>query len=288
MHNKTLPPQSGMKRVQFKVRLQDAGATLGEYLAVQLGLSGRKAKNLLDQRCVFVNGSRIWMARHEMDPGDNVEVLLPDAGERAAADLPVLYRDEYLAVIDKPAGLLTNDGRSAETLLRIQLNCPVLRAVHRLDRDTTGCLLFAMRPEAWTKLAALFAERKIRKQYHAIASGRIIERRRRIGLPIDRQPAVTHIAVVDAGRDATHLTADIETGRTHQIRKHLAAIGHPVLGDRQYATGRELQSRERNIGRQMLHAYRIEFEHPMADRHIVCVAPLPLDFLECLRRYRLA
>lgn len=277
-----------MRRLQFRVRQQDTGAPLWGFLARQLGLSGRKAKNLLDQRCVFVNGSRIWMARHELDPGDQVEVLMPGNAEREAATLPVLYRDDDLAVINKPAGLLTNDARSAETRLRIQMNCPALRAVHRLDRDTTGCLLFAMHPEAWTKLAALFAERKIKKQYHAIAGGRIVEPRRRVDSPIDGQPAVTRIAVVDAVREATHLTADIETGRTHQIRKHLASIGHPVLGDRQYATGRELSSRERNISRHMLHAHRIEFDHPLADRKIVCVAPLPPDFVECLRIYRLA
>lgn len=277
-----------MKRVQFKVQSSDTGTVLGDFLAKQLDLSGRKAKNLLDQRCVFVNGNRIWMARHELDPGDHVEVLLPKGANPEISVIPILYQDDDLVIINKPAGILTNDGRSAEALLRTQLNFPALRAVHRLDKDTTGCLLFAMHPEARTKLVELFTDQKIRKLYHAIVSGQIIERQRKIDSPIERQSATTHITIVDSGREATHITAVIETGRTHQIRKHMVAIRHPVLGDRQYATGRELSSRERSVQRQMLHAHRIEFAHPLADRKIVCVAPLPHDFVECLRHFHLA
>ena len=266
------------------------GTLLLDHLVDCLGLSRRGAKNLLDDRLVFVNGRRIWMARHLLQTRDIVE-LLPEAGApkpETAAPIRILVDEPLFLVADKPPRLLTNGERSLETRLRDQLGLPELRAVHRLDKDTSGCVLFAKNEDARLALVAQFEEGRVRKLYHALIAGNLPEPQMDIRVPVDHLPAVSHVRQVSAQPRpprCAHVTVGIETGRTHQIRIHLHHIGNPVLGDRQYFNARSAEFPE--VPRQMLHASELRFAHPATGRPVTASAPLPRDFKDWLRNLRL-
>ena len=182
-------------------------------------------------------------------------------------------------------GRLSNGPDSLEADLRTLLNQPKLQAVHRLDRDTSGCILIARSKDAFDQAVELFKEQKISKVYHALATGEIKERERRIDYALEGEPAVTHLHRVASNPLASHLKIKIETGRTHQIRKHLAYIGHPVLGDRTYALrGGAVPEELRLIARQMLHAVSLTFTSPFTHQKIRIEAPLPKDFVMWSKR----
>ena len=266
------------------------GTELLDHLAEHLGLSRRGAKNLLDDRLVFVNGRRIWMARHLLQTRDAVEVLAEAVAPKpaAAALVRILADDPLFLVADKPPRLLTTGEKSLEVRLRGQLDLPALRAVHRLDKDTSGCVLFAKTEEARLALVAQFEEGRVRKLYHALVAGVLDPPQQDIRAPVDHLPAVSHVRQVSAQPRpprCAHLTVAIETGRTHQIRIHLQSIGHPVLGDRQYFSSRAPEFAE--VPRQMLHASDLRFVHPATGKPVAAAAPLPRDFKDWLRNLRL-
>lgn len=267
------------------------GTPLLDHLAASLSLSRRAAKALLDERLVFVNGRRIWMARHLLQIRDTVE-LLPDAiapKQEAAAPIRLLLDDPLFLVADKPPRLLTTGDKSLETRLRDQLALPALRAVHRLDKDTTGTVLFAKTDEARRTLVAQFEAGRIRKIYHALIAGNLPSLEMDIREKIDQLPALSHVRQVSAQTRpprCAHVTVSIETGRTHQIRIHLHHIGHPVLGDRQHFRSRGNDFPE--IPRQMLHASTLRFLHPVSGKLLTAASPLPKDFRTWLRALRLA
>jgi 23S rRNA pseudouridine1911/1915/1917 synthase len=161
---------------------------------------------------------------------------------------------------------------------------PRLQAVHRLDRDTSGCILVAKSKEAFDKAVDLFKKQDISKVYHLLVMGEIKDRERRIDYPLENEPAVTKLYHVSSNPLASHLKASIETGRTHQIRKHLAYIGHPVLGDKTYAVRGAIPEDLRMIDRQMLHATSLRFNSPFNNRAIRVEAPLPKDFTLWMKR----
>lgn len=287
----------GMKRPVSKTsalrRLPPArrnGTPLLDHLAECLSLSRRAAKSLLDDRLVFVNGRRIWMAKHLLQNRDVVEVL-PDAvvsPQQAAAPVRLLLDDPGFLVADKPPRLLTVGDKSLEVRLRDQLGLPALRAVHRLDKDTSGCVLFAKNEETRLALVAQFEEGRVRKLYHALVAGNLPESQIDIRLPVDHLPAVSHVRQVAAQAKpprAAHLTVAIETGRTHQIRIHLHHVGYPVLGDRQYFSARSGDFPE--VPRQMLHASELRFAHPTTGKVLCASSSLPRDFRDWLRNLRL-
>ncbi|MFH1476357.1 MAG: RluA family pseudouridine synthase [Verrucomicrobiota bacterium] len=291
-----------MNASQLKVRLSDHGANLIAFLAAHLQLSNHKAKALLDARRVFVNGQRIWMARHRLDPGDRVEIqeglsvgFIPRcAGDdqgfpygSALSRSAVLYESSDYLIANKPAGMLANGPQSLESGLRRLLGNGALTAVHRLDRDTSGCLLLAQQAQAEARIRPLFAQHRIRKIYHAIVSGFVPGPEQEITYPIEHRRARTLLRTLTATKRASHLWIKLETGRTHQIRRHLVAIGHPLLGDQQYATRRKVSPQERTIQRQMLHAYELAFRHPVTGKPVHAKAPLPDDFTACLRKFGL-
>jgi 23S rRNA pseudouridine1911/1915/1917 synthase len=266
----------------------DAGKTLQEFLAAHLGISKGKAKDLLDLRIVFVNGRRVWMAKHELKARDKIEVQLATTPTAVAQHMPkILYQDPDILVVDKTAGLLVNGSGSIEELLREKLKLPALEVVHRLDRDTSGCLLLAKNPEMREKLVALFGQREVTKVYHAIAAGRVPDGIREIRTPVDGEPALTRLERLDANPQASHLKLNIETGRTHQIRRHLLAIHHPVLGDKQYGARFQPAGHQAEIPRQMLHSAVLAFPHPTSGAAVRCIATLPPDFRGCLRSLHL-
>lgn len=267
------------------------GTPLLDHLAACLSLSRRAAKGLLDDRLVYVNGRRIWMAKHLLQTRDAVE-LLPGAGappREQNAPLRILLDDPLFLVADKPPRLLTTGENSLESRLRDQLGLPALRAVHRLDKDTSGCVLAAKTEEARRALVAQFENGRVRKLYHALVAGQLPEPQMDIRMPVDHLPAVSRVRQLSAQTRpprCAHVAVAIETGRTHQIRIHLHHVGNPVLGDRQYFNARSAAFPE--VPRQMLHAAELRFDHPATGRPVVAVAPVPRDFRDWLRRLRLS
>jgi 23S rRNA pseudouridine1911/1915/1917 synthase len=220
----------------------------------------------------------------------------------AGAQLRIAFEDEHLLVVDKPAGLVVHPARGHREDTLSQLLAPQLAGgdperagiVHRLDRDTSGLLVVARSAEAHRLLQAALSARRIEREYLALVEGRPPARTGTIEAPIGRDPRVrTRMAVGGAAaRDArTHFTLEralngtsllrlkLETGRTHQIRVHLQAIGHPVVGDPEYGTAGML-----GLERQFLHSARLSFDHPITGERVDVSSPLPSDLKTALER----
>jgi 23S rRNA pseudouridine1911/1915/1917 synthase len=230
------------------------------------------------------------------------EAAPPPAGR---GSFTVVYRDEHLLVVDKGPGVVVHPARGHRENTLAQQLAPLIGAqagageerrgvVHRLDRDTSGLLVLARTDEAHRQLQAALAARDIEREYIALVEGRPPARTGTIEAPIGRDPRVrTRMAVGGAGaREArTHFTLErvladtsllrlrLETGRTHQIRVHLRAIGHPVAGDPEYGTPGLL-----GLERQFLHATRLAFAHPVGGQRVELHSPLPADLQLALER----
>ena len=279
---------------------------LQDFLARKLSLSRRAAKAVIDGRSVWVNKRCIWIARFALGTGDVVEIPMRVARAAAAqggregsdqrrqgAEAPassrrhvrVLWKGERYLVCDKPAGLVScDDPKSVETILREQEGIPTLEAVHRLDRDTTGCLLFAFDHAAFVAAVEVFKTHRVSKVYHAIAAGRFEFAHRIVDAPLDGERAVSRVSREAVGDDASFLRVRIDTGRTNQIRRHLASIRHPVIGDRVFGIKNARDPRFMAVPRQMLHASTLELPNPLeAHSEIKVHSPLPADFRETLK-----
>jgi 23S rRNA pseudouridine1911/1915/1917 synthase len=216
--------------------------------------------------------------------------------------LRIAYQDEHLLVVDKGPGLVVHPARGHREDTLSQLLAPLAAGgeperagiVHRLDRDTSGLLVVSRSQEAHRRLQAALAARKIEREYVALVEGRPPARTGTIEAPIGRDPRIrTRMAVGGASaREArTHFTLEraltgtsllrlrLETGRTHQIRVHLQAIGHPVVGDPEYGTAGML-----GLERQFLHATRLAFDHPITGERVEVHSPLPDDLARALQR----
>lgn len=277
----------GAPRKLITVSGSEHGIELLDFLAKRLAVSNKQAKRLLDGRFVFVGNRRIWMARHRLAAGDRVEVQTPTVSpEKTEARIAILYEDPDYLIVDKPSGRLSNGPDSVESQLRSQLRRDVY-AVHRLDRDTSGCLLLAFSVAAREAMKELFQARDVTKRYHALAIGRVPRSLPTLRGPIDGQTAVTHVRVLKALPAASLLELELETGRTHQIRKHLSGAGHPVVGDKEYLTVAMDEPALRHVPRQMLHATELAFARPGDGRRIAARAPWPADFKACAARLQL-
>ena len=272
---------------RFTVPPSAAGQTLIDFLGRSLNLSRRQTKALIDTRSVWVDDRRVWMARHPLRAGNRIEITSGGAAAMPRAPIEVLYRDDHYIIADKPPGLLADGPHSVESRLRRRLALPGLSAVHRLDRDTSGCLLLAVDRESFEKMIPLFRARAVRKTYRVLVSGRLPSRTQTLKRPVGGRQAITHLRPLDANRRASHVEVTIETGRTHQIRRHLVSIGHPVIGDRHYATRLPSSDPARHTGRQMLHACGLEFVQPITGRTVRARSPLPRDFRAALKRLNL-
>jgi RluA family pseudouridine synthase len=276
--------------VSFVVSKVEAGQPLQVFLSVKLSLSKRAAKNLLDERVVWVNRRVVWMTHHILRQGDTVELpgaRLPKQSVVAPrAKIHVLVEDGAYLVADKPAGMLSDGEDSVETVLRGQAQSPGLRAVHRLDRDTTGCLLLAKTAAAFDAAVALFKTRRVSKTYQVIVYGRFERPMSTINQELDGERAVSHIQREAVSKDASFLKVKIETGRTHQIRRHLAQLRYPVLGDREHGVKFARDPRLLTVPRQMLHASGLEMPHPLTlGATLKAHSPLPADFRRCLKLF---
>ena len=280
---------------------------LQDFLADSLKLSRRSAKAIIDGRHVWVQKKCVWIARFELKTGDKIEI--PSHVVKAAKaqsktpvrndsevkqekrHIRVLWQDENYLVCDKPSGLVScDDPKSVESLLRVQENQPNLEAVHRLDRDTTGCLMFAKRHAGLEKAIEIFKTHKVQKTYHAIVAGVFKVAHTRINSPLDGQNALSDVAREAVGEDASLLRVKIETGRTNQIRRHLASIRAPILGDRVFGMKSARDPRLMQVPRQMLHASTLSMPNPMGQKgdSISVHAPLPADFRAALRLFGMA
>jgi 23S rRNA pseudouridine1911/1915/1917 synthase len=249
------------------------------------------------------------LPRHKVWGGERVRVA-PSLDPRSLPDLPeaipltIVFEDEALLVIDKPPGLVVHPGSGnwSGTLLNALLahapslaHLPRAGIVHRLDKDTSGLLVVAKTLEAQTALVRQLQARSVSREYAALAHG-FIEQDRSIEAPIGRhpvhrtrmavvasgKPAMTHVHVRGRYADATLLTCRLETGRTHQIRVHLASIGHPLIGDPVYAPRRGSIA----FHRQALHAESLALTHPVSGRTLKWHAPMPQDMRELIEGLR--
>jgi len=265
-----------------------AGHTLQDFLADKLGVSNRKAKALIDARVVWVNRQLVWMALHKLQAGDTVE-FPPHEDKKVLLErkhIRILVEDEFYLFADKPAGVLSVGEDSAEEILKTQTANPQLRAVHRLDRDTSGCMLFAKTLAAFDAAVSVYKSRGVLKIYNAIAMGRMERHTSTIAEDLEGERAVTHVTKIAANGDISFLKLRIETGRTHQIRKHLAGIRQPILGDHEYGMKRARDPRVMSIARQMLHSVEIEMPHPMKPgEKLRAHSPLPADFRRTLKLF---
>jgi 23S rRNA pseudouridine1911/1915/1917 synthase len=287
-----------------------AGERLDRFLAALGDVGSRAAaERLLTSRRVLVDGT-LRSKSHRLGGGEQLEIELP--GPRAAAlapepvDLRVVYEDEHLLVVDKPAGLVVHPsaGHPGGTLVHGLLAHAITGGdeperpgiVHRLDRDTSGLLVVARSDEAHRRLQRMLRRRQIVRAYLALVRGRPRSQRGRIEAAIGRdrhdptrisldttagRDAVTEFEVVELLRDHALLRVRLETGRTHQIRVHLAAIGLPVSGDPVYGVPGEL-----GLERQFLHAARLAFDHPLDGARVEVDSPLPPDLAGALARAR--
>jgi 23S rRNA pseudouridine1911/1915/1917 synthase len=280
------------------------------------GLSRRKARDIIEKGQVSVDGVTVLDSGRAVSQG---AALVWDPNKksrrRARIALPILHQDEAVLVVDKPAGLLavptSPEAKDEDTALaRVQdyvrhlsPRHPYVGVVHRIDRDTSGALAFALSPAARPGLRALFREHRIERHYTALVQGEPREERGQVDLPIHdvyaggrrrvarpgeaSLPALTRWTVVERFAGAALLDVELHTGRQHQIRVHLAHVGLPILGDPVYGRGRE---RPVSIAapRQMLHARLLVFAHPLSGLPVRAESPLPSDFRSALAALRRA
>jgi 23S rRNA pseudouridine1911/1915/1917 synthase len=314
---------------------EDAGKRLDAFLAAHVdGWSRSRLHPLIENGDILVNGA-VAKASYRVREGDEIEVELtelpPATFEPENIPLDIVYEDEYLAVINKPAGMvvhpgagvisgtlanalafhfgfsildLGSDGRDDES--KIQNLKSKIGIVHRLDKDTSGLIVVAKDEQTAEELSRQFHDREIEKSYIALVHGYVEENSGTIDRPIARHKhnrttmtiaahgrlALTLWRVEDRSEKFTLLNVDIKTGRTHQIRVHLASINHPVVGDETYNSGRDktvadltIRKAIADLGRFFLHAEKLSFTHPKTGERMRFKQPLPKEletFLELL------
>jgi len=301
----TKPTSGDEGRATFTVGDAEAGLRLDQALAARVpGLSRRRARLLLDIGGVFVDGRRVKVAGRLVHAGEKIVANLGGALDRAtpktgrdarAADearLPphtVVFEDEDVVVVDKPAGLLTaptpeSDRNNLASLLARRAGGAPVHVVHRIDLETSGLLVFAKTEDANRVLSEKFRTHDLERAYLAVVAGAFPDGMRVIERPVGGKRAVTHVAVEERlGARATLLRCRLETGRTHQIRLHAQAEGHPVLGDPRYG-GAPISPR---APRMALHATLLAFAHPRTGEALSFTSPWPADlagWLDALRR----
>ena len=304
-----------MRRLEFLVDSNHKARRLDVFLSEsQDEFSRSRLKKLIEQSHVLVNNSPV-QAKHKLKIGDKVivNISVPSVSEVEAESVPlkIIYEDEAMLAVNKPAGMVVHPapGHERGTLVNALLNhCSDLSGiggverpgiVHRLDKDTSGVVLVAKNEIAHRVLANQFKNRKIRKTYLALVRGvvkpasGIIEtsigrhktnRKKMAANSNQGRQAETRYEVLETLGHFSYLRLFPKTGRTHQIRVHLASIHHPILGDKLYGgiiTGPYLK-----IPRQALHAHRIEIIHPISEKPLVFEAPVPPDIDNYLMTYR--
>ena len=302
----------GSTTIELLVPKEAARLRLDQFLARALPKYSRsRLQQLVRKEFVTLNGSPA-RPRDLVRNGDRVEVNEPPPekidNQPEAIPLEVLYEDDDLIVINKQAGLVVHPGagQREHTLVNALLHhCPNLSGiggkerpgiVHRLDKETSGCLVVAKNDEAHRGLAEQFERRAVEKIYLALVAGRL---RKNAGTidetigrhPVDRQrmstaskrgrTAKTEYRVLSSSEEMSLLECKLHSGRTHQVRVHLQHLGHPVLGDKIYG-----KKQTAVFPRQMLHAWKLSFQHPRTDEWMNFEAPMPIDFENAIKSLR--
>ncbi|MEC8298025.1 MULTISPECIES: 23S rRNA pseudouridine(1911/1915/1917) synthase RluD [Alteromonas] len=307
----TIQLEASTEATHFGLRLDQVLADLfPEY-------SRSKLKTWIQDGNVAVNGEVITVPRHKMQMDELVtvqaEMDVQVTSEAQDIALNIVYEDEHILVINKPADLVVHPGAGnpSGTVLNALLNhCPeidkVPRAgiVHRLDKDTTGLMVVAKTIPAQTHLVDQLQRREMSREYEAVALGTMVAggivdapigrhatKRTHMAVREMGKPAVTHFRVIEKFRAYTHLRLKLETGRTHQIRVHMAHIKHPLLGDQVYGgrprlpkgASEEFIAALRGFQRQALHAAQLSLFHPETEEWMTWKAPLPQDMQDLLK-----
>jgi 23S rRNA pseudouridine1911/1915/1917 synthase len=288
----------------IQVPAEAAGERLDVFLAGTVG-SRAKAQKLIDAGLVRVNGAT-KQKRFALQGGETIELSAPPEGPKVEvppAQFEIAYEDDRLIVVNKPAGVVVHPGVGNREGTLVQALAGRVAGgtdpdrpgvVHRLDRDTSGLLVLARDEETLFALQEALRRRDVTREYVALVEGRPSAKRGTIDAPLGRDrrvrtrmstdtddphEAITHFETEQTLPDDTLLRVTLETGRTHQIRAHLLAIGHPVAGDPEYGhAGRH------GLSRQFLHAQRLAFNHPESGAPMELRAPLPEDLVKALRQ----
>ncbi len=301
---------NGVSEVHFLIAEEEG--RLDQVLVSHLPeMSRSQVQRLIKSGAVLVNG-RPSKPAYRPEPGDEIAVTMPDEIEEPVRAEPipldVVYEDEHLLVVNKPAGMVVHPGagHTSGTLVNgLLARYPQIAGVggleragivHRLDKDTSGVLLVARGPDTHSALQHQFKRRQVRKTYLALVEGAVSPREGVIEVPIGRdkrqrkrmaatrtgRPAVTQYRVRESFRQHTLLEVRPHTGRTHQVRVHLAWMGYPIVGDRVYGQRRQPLLPNRHF----LHAYELGFTHPTTQEWMTVSAPLPQELVEVLERLR--
>lgn len=305
-----------MQHYEFEVDETSSKKRLDVFLSESLQeISRSRLKKLIDENCVTVN-AKSRPAGYKMRLGEKVELQLPplEILDATSEDIPldIIFEDEHMLAVNKPAGMVVHPapGHSAGTLVNALLHhCDDLSGiggverpgiVHRLDKETSGLVLIAKSETAHKALAVKFKNREIKKEYLAFVKGKVKNDTGSIDSPVGRhktqrkkmgtggnhsRPACTHYQVLQRCKSWTYLKLLPETGRTHQIRVHLASLHHPVIGDKLYG-GKNPNSGTLKMDRQALHASHLELNHPVSEVPLSFSANLPIDMKNFLQSHK--
>lgn len=292
----------------------DTGMRLDSYLAAHLPDISRSAAARLCENGQVTQGGKALNKKYKLTGSDSIEIILPETSsvELKAQNIPldIVYEDDDVIVVNKPKGLVVHPapGHPDGTLVNALLyHCgdhlshigdetrPGI--VHRIDRDTSGLIIAAKNDAAHLGLAAQLADHTLARTYECLVIGNLKEDSGTIDAPIGRHPidrkkmtvtennsrhAVTHWEVITRYHGITHVRCRLETGRTHQIRVHMAHIGHPILGDTVYGSKKPVPG----LNGQCLHASGLQFVHPRTGEIIRLTCPLPEEFIKYLRKLK--
>ena len=303
-----------MDKIIFRVEKENAGIRIDKYLSDNMeDISRSYLQKLLKEKSITVNEKEI-KANYKVQEGDVVSVSVPEPGEPdilpEEIPLDILYEDDSLMVVNKPKDMVVHPsaGHLSGTLVNAVLfHCKgnlsgingIMRPgiVHRIDKDTTGALLICKTDTCHRILAEQLKVHSITRKYRAVVQGNLKDDEGTIEGPVGRHPAdrkkmainykngkeaVTHYRVLERFGNATYIECQLETGRTHQIRVHMASIGHPLLGDTTYGSSKNPY----HLQGQALHAMVIGFLHPVTNTYMEFTAPLPEYFLKLLEKLR--
>lgn len=303
-----------MEVLEYKTTKEEAGVRIDRFLSEKNEeISRSYLQKLLKEKQITVNNAPV-KANYKIQAEDFIRVELPDMEEPdiLPEDIPldILYEDKDVLVVNKPKDMVVHPsaGHTSGTLVNaVMFHCKenlsgingVLRPgiVHRIDKDTTGALLICKNDTAHRDLAEQLKQHSIKRRYRAIVAGNLKEDGGTIEGPIGRHPidrkkmainykngkeAVTHYKVLERFKNATYVECRLETGRTHQIRVHMTSIGHPLLGDEVYGSGKNPY----HLQGQALHAMILGFVHPSTGEYMEFEAPLPEYFTKLLDKLR--
>lgn len=296
-----------------KIVADEQNVRLDAYVARKCNISRAMMQKLIQEGNILVNGA-VKKDSYKVQTGDEIDVNIPQAKEidlkPENIELEIVYEDNDIIVVNKPKGLVVHpaNGNPDGTLVNaIMAICKESLSgiggeirpgiVHRLDKDTSGLIIVAKNDKAHINMSKEIKDRQVKKIYIALVRGRVAENEATINMPIGRstkdrkkmavrkdgKEAITHFKVLKRYHNYTLLEVKIDTGRTHQIRVHMAEIGHPIVGDMVYSNGKN----EFGVVGQMLHAKSLDFKHPITGKQIHLEAELPQYFKDVLNKLEL-